>query len=113
MIPGHLKSLTIGHRIGIIIVLTLFSIALHEFGHFIVYSLAGVPVHVSLQSVRPTGNVDASLDRIARITISIRPAGESRRITGTGGTTILTTTSPPRNTRVAATTELAGWDACK
>ena len=65
MKSDHLKSLTIGQRIGIIIVLTLFSIALHEFGHFIVYSLAGVPVHVSLQSVRPTGNVDASLDHWA------------------------------------------------
>jgi hypothetical protein len=66
MKSGHLKSLTIRQRIGIIIVLTLFSIALHEFGHFIVYSLAGAPVHVSLQSVRPTGNVDASLDRWAK-----------------------------------------------
>ena len=66
MKSGHLKSLTIGQRIGIIIVLTLFSIALHEFGHFIVYSLTGVPVHVSLQSVRPTGDVDASLDHWAK-----------------------------------------------
>jgi hypothetical protein len=66
MKSGHLESLTIGQRIGIIIVLTLFSIALHEFGHFLVYSLAGVPVHVSLQSVRPIGNVDASLDHWAK-----------------------------------------------
>jgi hypothetical protein len=66
MKSGHLESLTIGQHIGIIVGLTLFSIALHEFGHFIVYSLAGVPVHVSLQSVRPTGRVDASLDHWAK-----------------------------------------------
>ena len=66
MKSGRLKSPTIGQRVGIIVVLTLFSIALHEFGHFIVYSLAGVPVHVSLQSVRPIGNVDASLDHWAK-----------------------------------------------
>lgn len=66
MKSGRLKSLNIGQRVAIIIVLTLFSIAVHEFGHFIVYSLAGVPVHVSLQSVRPTGDLDASLDHWAK-----------------------------------------------
>jgi hypothetical protein len=44
------------------------SIVLHEFGHLIVYRLAGVPVHVSLQSVRPTGAVNPSLDRWAKFT---------------------------------------------
>ena len=64
----HSKSATVGQRVGIIILLTLLSIVLHEFGHFIVYRLAGVPVRVSLQSVRPTGTVNPSLDRWAKFT---------------------------------------------
>jgi len=66
MKSDRLKSLTIGQLAGTIIVLTLFSIALHEFGHFIVYSLGSVPVQVSLQSVRPIGNVDALLEHWAK-----------------------------------------------
>ena len=58
----HSKPATVGQRVGIIILLTLLSIVLHEFGHFIVYRLAGVPVHVTLQSMRPTGTVNPSLD---------------------------------------------------
>ena len=64
----HSKPATVGQRVGIIILLTLLSIVLHEFGHFIVYRLAGVPVHVSLQSVRPTGAVNPSLDHWAKFT---------------------------------------------
>lgn len=67
MRSAHSKPATVGRRVGIIIVLTLFSIVLHEFGHFIVYRLAGVPVHVSLQSVRPTGTVNPTLDRWAKL----------------------------------------------
>jgi hypothetical protein len=58
--------MVISQRVAIIILLTLFSIALHESGHFIVYTLAGVPVQVSLQSVRPSGAVDAALDHWAK-----------------------------------------------
>src|SRR5262245_19652333 len=36
--------------------------AVPELGHYLVYSLAGQPVSVSLQSVRPVGAVDPSLD---------------------------------------------------
>jgi hypothetical protein len=44
-------------RVGIVVGLTLVSIVLHEFGHFLVYKAAGVPVRISLQSVRPIGTV--------------------------------------------------------
>jgi hypothetical protein len=40
-------------RIGIIVFLSLVSIFLHEFGHFTVYKFTGIPVHITLQSVRP------------------------------------------------------------
>jgi Zn-dependent protease len=40
-------------RLAIVVFLSLASIVFHEFGHFVVYKSAGVPVPVTLQSVRP------------------------------------------------------------
>ena len=37
----------------IIVLLSLVSIPLHELGHYTVYKLANIPVHVTFQSVRP------------------------------------------------------------
>jgi hypothetical protein len=53
-------------RAFVVVVLTLAAIALHEFGHFLVYRLGGCPVAITLQSVRPAAAVDASLDGWAK-----------------------------------------------
>lgn len=42
-----------GQRIGIVVLLSLVSIVLHEFGHYTVYKFANIPVQITLQSVRP------------------------------------------------------------
>jgi hypothetical protein len=60
------KSLQVLRHAAIVAVLTLASIAIHEFGHFAVYELSGTPVHVSLQSVRPVGSVTPVLDGFAK-----------------------------------------------
>lgn len=57
--PGTLQ------RVGIVALLTLVAIAIHESGHFIVYKLGGYPVRVSLQSVRPIGPVDPRWNTVA------------------------------------------------
>jgi hypothetical protein len=44
-------------RVGIIVLLSLVSIALHELGHYTVYKFANIPVHITLQSVRPIAPV--------------------------------------------------------
>ena len=52
-------------RVSIVVLLTLAAIAFHELGHFIVHQLGGCPVRITLQSVRPIGNVSASLNDLA------------------------------------------------
>jgi hypothetical protein len=59
------KSATVAQRFGVIVLLAIVSIAFHEFGHFTVYRLAGCPVRITLQSVRPIGHVNASLNLVA------------------------------------------------
>jgi hypothetical protein len=53
-------------RASVVVLLTLVSIVIHEFGHFLVYRLGGCPVTVTLQSVRAAAPVDASLDGWAK-----------------------------------------------
>ena len=57
-----MKDPSLARRVVIIVVLALGSIAIHEFGHFVVYKAARVPVHVTLQSVRAVGYVDPVVD---------------------------------------------------
>ena len=45
-------------RLGIIVLLSLVSIPLHELGHYTVYWFANMPVHVTLQSVRPVTSIN-------------------------------------------------------
>ena len=47
---------------GTIVLLSLVAIVLHEAGHFLVYKVAGIPVQITLQSVRAVGPVDATVD---------------------------------------------------
>ena len=54
-------------QIGIVFLFTLLSIAIHESGHFLVYTLADYPVKVTLQSVSPIGSVEPSADRWAKL----------------------------------------------
>ena len=61
----RLKSAKMAQRASIVVLLTLAAIAFHELGHFIVYQLGGCPVRITLQSVRPIGNVSASLNDLA------------------------------------------------
>jgi hypothetical protein len=58
-------SATVAQRFGIVVLLAIVSIVFHDFGHFTVYRLAGCPVRVTLQSVRPIGNVSAPLNLLA------------------------------------------------
>jgi len=58
---------SIGQRIGLVVALTVVAVVLHEGGHYVVYRLAGYPVRISLQSVKPIGSVDASLDIVAKL----------------------------------------------
>jgi hypothetical protein len=44
---------SLAQRVGIIVLLSLVSNPLHELGHYAVYKLDTVPVHITLQSVRP------------------------------------------------------------
>jgi hypothetical protein len=60
-----MKSATVAQRLGIIVLLAVVSIAFHELGHFTVYRLAGCPVRITLQSVRPIGHVSAPLNLLA------------------------------------------------
>lgn len=60
-----MKSATVAQRFGIVVLLAIVSIAFHEFGHFTVYRLAGCPVRITLQSVRPIGDVSAPLNLLA------------------------------------------------
>lgn len=60
-----MKSATIAYRLSTVVLLAIVSIALHELGHFIVYRLAGCPVRITLQSVRPIGNVSAESNLLA------------------------------------------------
>jgi len=53
-------------RTAIVVLLTLASIVVHELGHFVVYKIAGIPVKISLQSVRPVGPVSPQVDRMAK-----------------------------------------------
>jgi hypothetical protein len=59
------KSATIAYRLSTVILLAIVSIALHELGHFSVYRLAGCPVRITLQSVRPIGHVSRALNLLA------------------------------------------------
>jgi hypothetical protein len=59
--------LTTLQRLGAVILLTVLSIAIHEFGHFAVYKFAGVPVRITLQSVRPLADVSPSVDFWAKL----------------------------------------------
>jgi hypothetical protein len=60
-----LKPATMAQRAGIVLLLTLASIAFHELGHFIVYRLGRCAVRITLQSVRPIGSVSAPLNHLA------------------------------------------------
>jgi hypothetical protein len=51
--------------LGIVVLLTLASIAVHECGHYLVYKIARYPVRITLQSVRPIGYVNPRLDYLA------------------------------------------------
>jgi len=53
-------------RVGVIAILTLAAIALHELGHYLVYTAGGYPVVVTLQSVHPAGAVPRDLDDWAK-----------------------------------------------
>jgi hypothetical protein len=59
------KSATLAYHSSIVVLLAIISIAFHELGHFIVYRLAGRPVRITLQSVRPIGNVSTPLNLLA------------------------------------------------
>jgi hypothetical protein len=59
------KSFPLAPRLGVVVLLTLASIALHESGHFFVYKIGGYPVRITLQSVRPIGDVNPQLDHVA------------------------------------------------
>lgn len=61
-----MKPASLVQRIGLVVALTVVSVVLHECGHYIVYRLAGYPVRISLQSVKPIGSVDPHLDLLAK-----------------------------------------------
>jgi hypothetical protein len=68
----------IARRAAVVALLTVASIVVHEFGHFLVYSLAGYRVVITLQSVRPFGSVDPTLDHWAKLAgpaLSLAAAG--------------------------------------
>lgn len=46
-------NLSSARRVCIIVLLSLASVFLHELGHYTVYRVADIPVHITLQSVRP------------------------------------------------------------
>lgn len=61
-----MKLVPLLQRLGLIFVLTLAAIVLHECGHYVVYRAAGYSARISLQSVRPVGNVNPQLDLAAK-----------------------------------------------
>jgi hypothetical protein len=65
------KSATLAYHLSIVVLLAIISIVLPELGHFIVYRLAGCPVRITQQSVRPIGNVSTPLNLLA---LAARPA---------------------------------------
>jgi hypothetical protein len=48
-----------------IVLLSVIAIIIHESGHLMVYKLAGYSVRITLQSVRPVGNVDPEWNALA------------------------------------------------
>lgn len=48
-------------RLGVIVLLSLMSIPLHELGHYTVYRLTDIPVHITLQSVRPITSISGPI----------------------------------------------------
>jgi len=58
-------------HVGIIVLLSLVSIPLHELGHYIVYKFADIPVHITFQSVRPITPVSG---RVSVLGLAAGPA---------------------------------------
>jgi len=54
-------------RVCIIVLLSLASIPLHELGHYRVYKLANIPVHICLQSVRPINPVSGPIAVLGQV----------------------------------------------
>lgn len=54
-------------RVGIVVLLSLGAILLHECGQLILYQLSGVPVRITLQSVRPVGSVGPMVDLLGKL----------------------------------------------
>jgi len=52
-------------RAGLLALLTMLALVVHETGHFLVYWSAGVPVRITLQSVHAAGPVAPDVDRWA------------------------------------------------
>lgn len=61
-----MKLILVLRLILIIILLTWVAIELHEFGHFMTYTLFGYPARMSLQRVTPVGDVPAWIDHWAK-----------------------------------------------
>jgi len=55
-------------RVCIIVLLSLVSIPLHELGHYTVYKLANIPVHVTFQSVRPIRPINGPVAELGLVT---------------------------------------------
>lgn len=51
----------------IIVLLSLVSIPLHELGHYTVYKLADIPVHVTFQSVRPLASISGPVAELGLV----------------------------------------------
>ena len=66
MVVPRVEAGLLLRRALLVVLLTFVSLALHELAHFLVYRLAGCPVVITLQSVRPAAPVDASLDGWAK-----------------------------------------------
>jgi hypothetical protein len=54
-------------RVCIIVLLSLVSILLHELGHYTVYNLANIPVHVTFQSVRPIAPISGPVAELGQV----------------------------------------------
>jgi hypothetical protein len=54
-------SPSLSRRLFIVTLLSAVSIPLHELGHYTVYEFAGVPVHMTLQSVRPITPINGAV----------------------------------------------------
>lgn len=68
---GNELKPSLTRRLGIIVFLSLVSIPLHELGHYTVYRFANIPVHVTLQSVRPLASISG---RVAVLGLAAGPA---------------------------------------